>query len=290
MKKSKTSLYFERLKKKFQLSISNESTLESIFSLRVSRLDGILMSASVIIILFLVFFILLRYTPMSSFLPKYMEPKFKEQLLTDAYRVDSMAEVIDKQTNYITVIKGIFSGDIPADLADEKGRDIPIDTLANHHLELMKATNAEKAFREGYEESEKNNLSTLTPQTTKSELLFYKPINGRIFSRYNPKQKKYGMDFVVDGRQAVLSVLDGTVIFASYVAEYQYVIHVQHVNDFVSVYKFNTELLKNQGDRVKAGEVIAIVSNTSESEVQHHLYLELWQKGFALNPEDYILF
>jgi len=290
MKKSKTSLYFEKLKKKFQLTISNESTLESIFSLRVSRLDGILMSASIIIILFLIFFVLLRYTPMSSFLPKYMEPKFKERLLSDAYRVDSMAEVMDMQTKYISVVKGIFNGDVPSDLTDEKGRDIPIDTLANKHLELMKATSKEKAFREEYEEREKNNLSTLNPQTTKSELFFYKPINGLIYSRYNPKQKKYGMDFVVDGKQAVLSVLDGTVIFSSYVAEFQYVINIQHVNDFVSVYKFNTELIKKQGDRVKAGEVIAIVSNTSESENQSHLYFELWQKGFALNPEDYILF
>lgn len=290
MKRSKTSLYFEKLKKKFRLSISNESTLESIFSLRVSRLDGILMTASVIIVLFFIFFILLRYTPMSSFLPKYMEPKFKERLLSDAYRVDSMAEVIDKQTNYISVIKDIVSGDITLEKTNEKDRKIPIDTLANQHLELMKATEAEKEFREEYEKREKSNLSTLAPQTTKSELLFYQPIKGRIFSRYDPRQKKYGMEFVVEDRQAILSVLDGTVIFASYTSEFQYVIQVQHVNDFISVYKNNSELLKKQGDRVKAGEVIAINSQSSKTTEQRVLAFELWQKGFALNPEDYILF
>lgn len=290
MSKSKASLYFEKLKKKFRLSISNESTLESIFSLRVSRLDGILMTASVIIVLFFIFFILLRYTPMSSFLPKYMEPKFKERLLSDAYRVDSMAEVIDKQTNYISVIKDIVSGDLKLEKTNDKDRIIPIDTLANQHLELMKATEAEKEFREDYEKREKGNLSTLAPQSTKSELLFYQPIKGRIFSRYDPRQKKYGMEFVVEDRQAILSVLDGTVIFASYTSEFQYVIHVQHVNDFVSVYKNNSELLKKQGDRVKAGEVIAINSQSTKTKEQRVLAFELWQKGFALNPEDYILF
>lgn len=290
MSKSKASLYFEKLKKKFRLSISNESTLESIFSLRVSRLDGILMTASVIIVLFFIFFILLRYTPMSSFLPKYMEPKFKERLLSDAYRVDSMAEVIDKQTNYISVIKDIVSGDLTLEQTNDKDRIIPIDTLANQHLELMKATEAEKEFREDYEKREKGNLSTLAPQSTKSELLFYQPIKGRIFSRYDPRQKKYGMEFVVEDRQAILSVLDGTVIFASYTSEFQYVIHVQHVNDFVSVYKNNSELLKKQGDRVKAGEVIAINSQSTKTKEQRVLAFELWQKGFALNPEDYILF
>jgi murein DD-endopeptidase MepM/ murein hydrolase activator NlpD len=290
MKKSKSSLYLEKLKKKFQLSIFNESTLESVFSLRASRLDGILMATSVLIVLFLVFLLLLRFTPLSSFLPKYMEPKFREKLIYDTYRVDSMTEVLNSQTKYVDVIKGIFSGDIPSDLTDEKGRKIPLDTLVNKHLELMKATEAERKFREKYESSEKSNLSTLVPQATKSELLFYQPVKGRILSRYNPQQKKYGMDFAIDDRQAIQSVLDGTVIFAAYVSEFQYVIQVQHINDFISVYKFNSELLKKQGDRVKAGEVIAIVSKSSDPKIQSHLYFELWQKGFALNPEDYILF
>jgi len=289
MKKSKTSLYLEKLKKKFRLTISNESTLESVFSLRVSRLDGIFLSASIIIVLFFIFFVLLRYTPMSSFLPKYMEPKFKERLLNDAYRVDSISRVFDKQSQYISVIKDIINGDVPEDLLSSN-KDIPFDTLANHHLELMKATENELKFRKKYEESEKGNLTTITNKTPKTDLLFYNPIKGKVNSKYNPSEKKYGMDFVVEERQPVMSVLDGTVIFAAYTPEYQYVIHVQHSNDFISVYKNNNELIKKQGDRVKAGEVIAIISATAGATETKVLSFELWQKGFALNPEDYILF
>lgn len=289
MKKSKTSLYLEKLKKKFRLTISNESTLESIFSLRVSRLDGIFLSASLIIVLFFIFFVLLRYTPMSSFLPKYMEPKFKERLLNDAYRVDSISRVFDKQSQYISVIKDIINGDVPEDMLSNS-KDIPFDTLANHHMELMKATENELKFRAKYEESERGNLSTITNKTVKTDLLFYQPVKGKVNAKYDPSEKKYGMDFVVEERQPVMSVLDGTVIFATYTPEFQYVIHVQHSNDFISVYKNNNELIKKQGDRVKAGEVIAIISTTTGAAEVKVLSFELWQKGFALNPEDYILF
>ncbi len=289
MKKSKTSLYLEKLKKKFRLTISNESTLESIFSLRVSRLDGIFLSASLIIVLFFIFFVLLRYTPMSSFLPKYMEPKFKERLLNDAYRVDSISRVFDKQSQYISVIKDIINGDVPEDMLNSS-KDIPFDTLANHHMELMKATENELKFRAKYEESERGNLSTITNKTVKTDLLFYQPVKGKVNAKYDPSEKKYGMDFVVEERQPVMSVLDGTVIFATYTPEFQYVIHVQHSNDFISVYKNNNELIKKQGDRVKAGEVIAIISTTTGAAEVKVLSFELWQKGFALNPEDYILF
>jgi lipoprotein NlpD len=219
-----------------------------------------------------------------------MDPEYREKVIADAYRVDSMAEVLQKQTKYVSVIRAIVSGDMPAELLKDGGEKILLDTVSLDNLDKIKASREEEMFREEYEEKEKDNLSTLAQHESKPDFLFYKPVKGKIKSRYNPTKKEYGMDFAIDGKQAVLSVLDGTVIFASYVAEYQYVIHVQHLNDFVSVYKFNSELIKKEGDRVKAGEVIAVISETSDTKNQNHLYFELWQKGFALNPEDYILF
>ena len=289
MQKYNIRKFLDKLKKKFQVSIFNESTLETFFSFRVSRLDGLFLVASAFIVFFVFSFILILYTPLNGFLPKYLDPDLKKQLLADAYKVDSLTEVIDKQTQYISVVKGIIAGEVPVDSADYN-REIPIDTLANRHLELMKPTDKEEEFRQEYEQKEKYNLSTLSPQDAKSVILFYPPIKGKIVSAFNSKQKKYGIDINVDDRQAVLSVLDGTVIYAGYIPNYQYVIQVQHTNDFVSIYKFNAELLKKQGDVVRAGEAIAMIGKTSTGKEQPHLFFELWQKGLPLNPEEYIVF
>ena len=66
--------------------------------------------------------------------------------------------------------------------------------------------------------------------------------------------------------------------------------YIQHESNLVSVYKHNAELLKKTGDKVNAGEAIAIVGNTGELTSGPHLHFELWHEGKPLNPEQYIDF
>jgi len=69
-----------------------------------------------------------------------------------------------------------------------------------------------------------------------------------------------------------------------------YVIQIQHDHNLVTVYKHNAELLKKQGDKVKAGETIAIMGNTGKETTGPHLHFEMWMNGISLNPEEYIKF
>lgn len=288
--KHKQRRFFDRLKKKFQLSIFNESTLESVFSLRVSWLDGILLVLSVFVILFFLSFFLIRYTPVGAFMPPYMDVSVRNRLVEHAYKVDSLSGVIAKQTAYIDVVKGIVAGDIKVDSADTDGHQIPMDTLAKHHLALMKATDREAAFRKRYEEQEKYNLSTLNTNGATNVLLFYPPVKGQLTGSFDPRLRQFGVDVKVSDRQAVLAVLAGTVIYAGYDPDFRYVIQVQHADDYVSVYKYTTELLKKPGDLVKAGEALAMVGKVSGSTEQPHVYFELWQRGIAQNPAELVLF
>ncbi|HYD92534.1 MAG TPA: M23 family metallopeptidase, partial [Flavobacterium sp.] len=44
------------------------------------------------------------------------------------------------------------------------------------------------------------------------------------------------------------------------------------------------------GSFVDAGEAIAIVGSSGELSTGPHLHFELWHKGLALNPEEFIIF
>jgi len=87
-----------------------------------------------------------------------------------------------------------------------------------------------------------------------------------------------------------MATLEGTVVYKGFDPNYGNVITIQHKNDFLSIYKHNDILLKEIGDRVVAGEAIAIIGNTGKLSTGIHLHFELWHKGVAVNPEDYIAF
>ena len=121
-------------------------------------------------------------------------------------------------------------------------------------------------------------------------LIFYRPTRGMISSHFDADKKHYGTDIAANPNESVLATLDGTVILSTYTAETGYLIEVQHNQDFVSVYKHCGSLLKRVGDKVQAGEAIALVGNSGTLTTGPHLHFELWHKGIAVNPEKYIVF
>ncbi|MEO1652838.1 MAG: M23 family metallopeptidase, partial [Bacteroidota bacterium] len=51
-----------------------------------------------------------------------------------------------------------------------------------------------------------------------------------------------------------------------------------------------SRLLKETGDRIKKGDILAIIGNTGKLSSGPHLHFELWHQGQALNPEEIIAF
>jgi murein DD-endopeptidase MepM/ murein hydrolase activator NlpD len=85
-------------------------------------------------------------------------------------------------------------------------------------------------------------------------------------------------------------VLDGSVLMSSYTATDGYVIVVQHVGNLVSIYKHLSSPMKHEGEKVKAGDVIGILGKKAGKPSHSYLHLELWHKGSALDPTQYISF
>ena len=100
----------------------------------------------------------------------------------------------------------------------------------------------------------------------------------------------FGIDVVTQPDAAVKACLAGTVVMNSWTTDAGHVLQVQHANGLTSSYKHNSVLLKKTGDRVKAGEAIAIVGNTGETSTGPHLHFELWHNGEAVDPNAYMVF
>ena len=123
-----------------------------------------------------------------------------------------------------------------------------------------------------------------------TNFVLFPPVNGTISEPYSVKEKHFAVDVVVAIDTPVKATADGTVIFAEWTTQTGYVAIIEHSNDLISVYKHNASLTKQQGDLVKSGEVIALAGNSGELTTGPHLHFELWNKGYPVNPTNFIDF
>lgn len=284
-KKKRHKAFWSNIKFKYKLTIINENTLEEVVGIRVSKLNGISVLLSVLTVLFLIAAAIITFTPLRNYLPGYMNSDVRAQVVENALRADSLQQLVERQNLYIMNIQDIFRGTIRIDTVHS------MDSLTTVREDsLMERTQREAEFRKQYEETEKYNLTNITARPDIEGLIFYRPTRGMITEKFDADRRHYGTDIAANPGESVLATLDGTVILSTYTAETGYVIEVQHNQDFVSVYKHCSSLLKREGDAVQAGEAIALVGNSGQLTTGPHLHFELWHKGRAVNPEQYIVF
>ena len=284
MKRHKKS-FWNRIRFKYKLLFFNESTLEEVWSFRLSQLSVfiyIFIFASILISLTSVIIIL---TPIRNYLPGYLDVEVRKEILQNALRADSLEEKISVQSRYLENLTSILSGTVSIDSI--QGGDSIAYTSPNYDIPR---SDRESDFIKTFEEEEKYNLTALNPNPLQTEIFFYKPLNGIISSAFNSEKEHFGIDLTSALKESVIATLDGTVIYTGFDPKYGNVISLQHKNDFISIYKHNDILLKVVGNRVVAGEAIAIVGNTGELSTGPHLHFELWHKGTPVNPEEYIAF
>lgn len=284
-KKKRSKAFWNNIKFKYKLTIINENTLEEVVGLRVSKLNGLSVLLSVLTVLFLIAACIIAFTPLRNYLPGYMNSEVRAQIVENALRVDSLQQLVDRQNLYVMNIQDIISGKVRIDSVES------MDSLTILRRDtLMERTKREDEFRRKYEETEKYNLTSITTQPDVNGLIFYRPTRGMISEHFDAERKHFGTDIAASPKESVLATLDGTVVLSTYTAETGYLIEVQHNHDFISVYKHCGSLLKSEGDRVQAGEAIAVVGNSGALTTGPHLHFELWHKGRPVNPEKYIVF
>lgn len=233
--------------------------------------------------------IIIITTPIRYYLPGYLDVEVREKALRAAIRIDSIENQIKYQEAYIENLKSVFAGEIQVDSV-KTGDSIYI---AENDPKLSKSA-AEISYTKEYEEREKYNLSTLvtSADSPSDGIVFFSPVKGLISHKFNPLGKEFGITISTSSKETVMAALEGTVVFSGYDFNDRFIIHIQHRNGFISIYKHNSAILKKAGDKVKTGEAIAFIDGKEDEgkELGAFLKFELWYKGNPVNPEDYIVF
>ncbi len=224
--------------------------------------------------------------------PRHAEMVANRQVINLSMIVDSLENDVRRKDQYIENIRGILSGDI--DMIEYSEADSLFEGQAGFNgedINLGYIDPVDSQFRAEFEQGDLGLVSVIDEGNDElREIFLFTPVEGIISDQFDPKRDHYGLDIVAKENEPIKSVADGVVIFSNWTLDGGYVIGVQHRANLISVYKHNSELLKNVGNFVSSGEIIAIIGNTGELTSGPHLHLELWHKGNPVNPENYISF
>lgn len=113
------------------------------------------------------------------------------------------------------------------------------------------------------------------------------PLRGRIVERFGGNagggQVSQGVLIAAKDGSEVHAVSHGRVVFADWLRGYGLLMIVDHGDGYLSLYGYNETLLKDVGDWVDAGTVVA-TSGDSGGRPTPGLYFELRYKGKAIDP------
>lgn len=275
----------QKLTDKYRLVVLNEDTFEERFSLKLSLLNVFVLGGVLSFLLILVTTFIITFTPVKEYIPGYSSTDLKIKATKLAFQTDSLKRKLDILHDYTIALRPILTGEIKPSILDSV--DIEAEKIMIQDS-LLNASREDSIFREKIESQDRFPIQTNAARNVK--IVFFAPLNGTISQDYDSKTKHLAVDIVAKKNSPVKATADGSVIFSGWTTETGYVIILKHAYNYISVYKHNGNLLKQQGDFVKSGEVIASVGSTGELSTGPHLHFELWSDGYAVNPTNLIDF
>ena len=271
--------------RKFRLTLVEDQTHKALWTIHFTKASLLVTEATILVTFFTLTFCIIAFTPVRTFIPGYPDSETKRAAIQNAILADSLENKLKLWEIYASNLRRVLSGEATLD----------IDSLITLSKKTFRSDadineKQDSLLREAVMKEEQFELSGKERRKLPIEgMHFFTPLKGVISQGYDKILHPY-IDITAPENSVVKAALDGSVISAGWNDDTGYTIQIQHDNDIITIYKHNQKLLKKTGDKVSAGTPIALVGSTGSLSTGDHLHFELWYKGEAVNPADYINF
>ena len=122
-------------------------------------------------------------------------------------------------------------------------------------------------------------------ETTISKQWCFPLPGAKVISPYGQRggRQHTGADLKTKAKDKIFAAFDGEVVFSGKFSGYGNLIRILHGNGLETYYSHNSKNLVKVGDRVKAGDVIALTGRTGRATTEH-LHFETRINGKAYDP------
>ena len=291
--KSRFKSWINNLQETRRIVVLDEGSFEEKRNFTTSKFSIIVIILFSIIVFGTLFFFLISATSLKTFISGYPNPTLQKELIDKNIKLDQklsdLIEKTSKEEQYLNNIQKILNGGIP------NNRDTVFKVFKSQKINNnQKLSASEKTIREKVSNREKYDIDVIPggalTKDVLPELLLFPPIIGEITNKMNISSGHFGVDIIAPKNEAVVAILKGTIVYQNWSPTDGHVVHIQHKNNLLSIYKHNSEVLKKIGDYVDAGEPVSIVGNSGQHSTGPHLHFELWHNGYPINPEKFINF
>ena len=291
--KSKRQLRRERLRHQYRLVVMNNDTFEEVGSYQLTLLNLYVWTSVLLLALVLLVGSLIVFTPLRRYIPGYGDVSLQPKITQLNREMDSLQAQLTYQEAYANNFRKILVGDLEGFGEEETAGTELVDSL----IESPPRIAEDEALRLELEQEELRQRNRANASgdfgnngVPLDQMPFLSPLNGETSASFDPRAQHFGIDIIAPQNREIKAALDGFVIQSDWTRETGKTIGIQHPNNVITFYKHNSVLLKKIGERVKAGEAVAIIGNTGEQTDGPHLHFELWYEGQPVDPATYIRF
>jgi len=291
--KSKSIKLKEKLSRSFRLTLHRNPNFEERGTVNFSLLQLYLAIILGLLALVLLISSLIIFTPIKGLIPGYGDlshPKKIRELSMALEEMETRIQVNETYTsNFMKMLRD--SSQTVEDIKSEQSTDTAVSAQTIQKVKEDAEIRQEIAFSKQLEEKAMLAKGSSQAQSIPLERIhFSPPLEGPVSADYEPSKKHYGIDILAPKNTPIKASMEGFVIQADWTMDAGNTIGLQHNNNIVTFYKHNSTLLKKVGDRVRAGEAIAIIGNSGELTDGPHLHFEIWHEGKSINPADFVEF
>ncbi|MFB6257207.1 MAG: M23 family metallopeptidase [Flavobacteriales bacterium] len=263
----------KKLRKRYVLALVNRRTFEEKASIELTPLNLLLLVSGTLFVTVFLFALLVSLTPVKRYIPGFPTQAMEDRSIQAVSKADSLERELHMMKEHFQRMRSVFDG--------------KVDSSEAGSLKDGKASLGSLSKKAGAEKTKKR---IARDKEIPLEAYFYPPLRGSLTDEFDPPGYHFGVDLTAEKGKAIKATLQGTVVFASWTPDQGNVIQIQHPHGLFSVYKHNSILLKEAGQKVRTGDPIAIIGNTGELTTGPHLHFELWHQGEPIDPEEVMVF
>jgi murein DD-endopeptidase MepM/ murein hydrolase activator NlpD len=232
----------------------------------------------------IVVLLLVMFTPISGLLYNRHDAQLRERVVEVSQKVQALKDSLQARDTQLADMQQVITAGDDTAFAVSEGSSVGMQPVNKKRSELDFTSEVSDKGMLSQNEIIFSNIFEQAPEFPTNY-----PVDGTFTRGFNSENGHYGIDIATKQGTSFKAIADGAVINQDWTINYGYVLHVQHSNGIIAVYKHAASVSKSIGDIVLKGDILGTTGDVGVLSSGPHLHLEIWKNGVPQNPNMYLI-